>query len=90
MPVAELFATGRIVDLIPALVVLEMLAVTILRWRTGHGIAVVDFISSLAPGVALLLAFRAQAGARDWTPAAAWLVVALVAHLADLVRRWKR
>ena len=87
---AELFASGRIVDVILALMVVEMLVVTIVRWRTGRGIAVVDFIATLAPGVALLLAFRAHAGSRDWTAAAAWLAVALVAHLADLARRWKR
>ena len=86
---AELFASGRIIDLILALVVLEAMLVAMVRQRTGRGIAFVDFIASLAPGVALLMAIRAQAGNHAWTSVAFWLVVALAMHVADLARRWQ-
>ena len=87
---AELFASGRIIDLILALVVLEVLAVAMFRRRTGRGIAFLDFVASLAPGVALLLALRAQAGGHAWTQVAVWLTVALLMHVVDVARRWQR
>ena len=87
---ADLFATGRIIDLILALVAVEAIFLAIVWRRTGRGIAIADLMSSLAPGVALLFALKVQAAGPDWTRTAAWLAVALVAHLADVARRWKR
>ena len=77
--------------MILALVVVEAIVVALLRRRMGRGIALGDFVASLAPGVALLMAIRTQAaGGHAWTKVAIWLVVALVMHLADLIRRWER
>jgi hypothetical protein len=87
--VAELFSTGRIVDLILALIVLEAVVLMIVRAATGQGVAAVDLVSLLAPGAALLLALRATATGHGWVQTAAWLLAALAAHLVDLTRRWK-
>jgi hypothetical protein len=37
-----------------------------------------------------MLALRAALQEAGWTQVAAFLVLALVAHIADLARRWKR
>ncbi|HEY8565920.1 MAG TPA: hypothetical protein VIL65_10505 [Beijerinckiaceae bacterium] len=83
---SDLFASGRIIDLILALVVLESLALMTLSRR--RGIAVLDVAAALAPGVALMLALRAALTDAWWGWVAAWLAASLVAHLFDLSRRW--
>ena len=86
----DLFASGRVVDLILGLMVLE--AVVLLAWRrrTGSGIAPLDLVVNLCAGALLLLALRAAIVASDPSAATPFLAAALVAHLADLARRWQR
>ena len=83
---SELFASGRIVDLILGLVAVEALALVALGRR--RGIAGLDVAAALLPGVALMLALRAALTGAWWAWVAAWLAASLVAHLADLARRW--
>ena len=87
---SELFATGRIVDLILGFMAVEGLALAILRRRIGRGLALADVAANLLSGFCLLLALRAALdGAwRGWTALA--LAAALTAHLADLKRRLTR
>ena len=85
----QLFASGRIVDGIVALVFVE--AAALLAWRAfrGAGPAPLALLGNLAAGLFLLLALR---GALDGS-SAAWiglcLLGALIAHLADLLLRWE-
>jgi hypothetical protein len=83
----ELFANGRIVDLILVLVLVEAIALSVYRRMTGRGLETFDLIVSLLPGVCLLLALRAALTHAPWTSIAIWLAVALGTHLADLWRR---
>jgi hypothetical protein len=83
----ELFATGRIVDLILLLVVVEAAALSIYRRMTGRGLKTIDVVIAILPGVCLLLALRAALTHAAWTSIAIWLVAALGTHLADLWRR---
>lgn len=87
---AALFNSGRIVDLIIALVVVEAMVLFIYRYLTGRGVALPDLATNLLAGVFLLLALRSALlqAASDWT--AVWLAAALVAHVADLATRWRR
>ena len=85
-----LFASGRIVDLIVGLMVLEWVALAAWHRRTGRGIAPLDALASLLAGVFLLLALRAALTTEPWTTVALWLAGALAAHLADVARRWRR
>lgn len=79
---AALFASGRILDMILALTVLEAGALLVWRRRT-------DLLGTLLAGVALLTAVRlAQAGAA-WPWLALALLAALLAHLGDLAARWR-
>ena len=86
---AELFASGRIVDAILALVVVEAALLTVLHRRRGVGVPPPDLLGYLASGAALLLAVRSALVGAPWTSTASWLAAALVAHLVDLARRWR-
>lgn len=86
---SELFASGQIVDLILALVVVEGVLLALLHRRRGVGVAPADLLGVLASGSALLLALRSALVGAPWTSTAAWLAAALIAHLVDLARRWR-
>lgn len=88
--VEELIASGRIVDLILGLVGLQFVAILAYRRVTGRGPAAPDVAFSLLAGAGLLLALRASLTGGGWLWIALFLVVALVAHLVDLARRWPR
>jgi hypothetical protein len=87
---AGMFASGRIVDAVIALMVLEALLLAWLHLRRGRGLAPADLLANLAAGLFLLLALRAALVGAAWPWIAASLAAALVAHLADLARRWRR
>lgn len=84
---ADLFASGRIVDLILGFTVLE--GIVLLAWlhRTARGPAAADVLSMLLPGMCLLFALRCTMTGAWWGWTAASLLAALVTHLADLGRR---
>jgi hypothetical protein len=83
----ELFASGRIVDLILLVVLFEAAALSLYHRTTGRGLGTVDVVTALLPGVCLLLALRATLTHAPWTSVAAWLAAALATHLTDLWRR---
>jgi hypothetical protein len=85
---AELFASGRLVDLILLLVVLQTIALG-LYWRwTRRGIAPADLLPNVIAGACLLLALRLTLGGAGWMACCASLAAAGLAHLVDLRRRW--
>jgi hypothetical protein len=85
--VAELFATGRVVDLILVLMAAEGALLMVLRARTGRGLAPADLALNLLAGACLLLALRAALVGAGWGWVALGLAAALPAHLIDLRRR---
>lgn len=86
---AALVASGRAVDLILALVVVEALFLSALhRWR-GRGVPLADFLPSALGGVCLLLALRGALTGARWTAIVPWLLASFAAHLWDLRRRWR-
>ncbi len=87
---AEVFASGRIVDLILGFMVLEGLALAVYWRSTGRGISPGALFGILLPGALLLLALRAALSGEPWPWIAIWLGTALLAHLHDLRRRWRR
>jgi hypothetical protein len=86
---AELFASGRLIDLILGLMAVEGLALTLLFRRTGKGAAPRDLVGLLLAGGCLLLAVRAALTDAAWVWVGLWLGLALLAHLADLAMRWR-
>jgi hypothetical protein len=79
---ADLFATGRIVDGILALTVLEGCFLVLWRRRT-------DLLITLLAGLGLLAALRLALAGAAWPWLALALLAALAAHVADLARRWR-
>ena len=86
----ELFASGRVVDLILGFMVLEAVGLLVWRRRTGRGIAPLDLVVSLLAGALLLLALRFALAGAAWPAVAGCLAAALGAHVWDLARRWRR
>jgi hypothetical protein len=85
----NLFATGRIVDLILAFTAIEAALLVAWHRRSGRGPAPADLLSNLMSGVCLMLALRGALVGAWWGWIAAGLLAALVAHLFDLQRRWR-
>ena len=86
---AELFASGRLVDFIFMVVVVEA-AVLLLYWqRAGRGISPGDLLPNLCAGALLLLALRVTLGGGGWMPVCGCLAASGVAHLFDVSRRWR-
>jgi len=88
--VGEFFATGEVAGAILAAMLLELVVLLWLRRRTVHGPSIAELFAGLGAGAALLLALRAALRSLGWPHIAAWLIVALAAHLADLTLRWNR
>ena len=84
---ADLFASGRIVDLIIGFMVLEALALCAYRVFFRGSIPASGILTLLLPGLALLLALRGALVGASWIVIAAWLIASLVAHLIDLRSR---
>ena len=87
---AELFASGRLVDLILIVVVIEALALLLLWRRVGRGVAPPDLLPNLCAGAFLLLALRTVLAGTGWMSASFCLAAAGFAHLIDIYRRWRR
>jgi hypothetical protein len=87
---AELFASGRLVDLILIIVAIEA-ACLVIYWRsTGSGVSPGDLLPNLFAGAFLLLALRLSLGGAGWQLCCGSLAAAGLAHLVDLGRRWRR
>ena len=87
---ADLFASGRLVDFILVVVVLEA-AVLLLYWAGARrGIAPLDLLPNLCAGAFLLLALRATLAGSGWMIASLCLSAAGLAHLIDVYRRWRK
>ncbi len=80
----------HLIDFVIAVTLLEMLALTLYHRFTGRGLALVDLVPALGAGLALMLAVRAALSEAAWVWVAAALLVAGLAHLADMRRRWPR
>jgi hypothetical protein len=80
--VSDYFSSGLAVDVILAIVAVELLIV--LRWKRRK---FADFAIGALPGLCLLLALRAALTDADWPWVALWLTLSLPAHMLDARRR---
>jgi hypothetical protein len=85
---ADLFATGRIVDAVVVLMLLELIILTWVRKKTHGGVPMPALLTNLAAGAALLMSLRAALVDDRWQVVALWLIAALIAHVLDLKMRW--
>lgn len=86
---SALFASGRIIDLVVVLTLLEAGALVGFRRMTGRGPALSAFGLNLLSGLCLMLAVRAALVGAWWGFVAVWMLGALALHLADLRRVWR-
>jgi hypothetical protein len=87
---AELFASGHLVDLILVLVAFEA-GCLIVYWRwSRRGVSPGDLLPNLCAGACLLLALRLSLAGAAWQLCCGSLAAAGVAHLIDVARRWRR
>lgn len=84
----SLFASGRIVDIVLAVTILEAVALVIYHRHYRCGLEPANLLATLLPGACLMLALRAALIDDWWGWIAFWLAVAFAAHLNDLRRRW--
>jgi hypothetical protein len=84
----ELFASGHAVDIVLAVMALEAGLLLAYRYRTRRGLSAAELLSVLVPGAFLLLALRGALVGAGASLIAACLVAALLAHVADVARRW--
>ncbi len=86
----ELEVAASLVDLVIAITVIEALALSLLHWRTGRGVAPRDFLINLSSGLCLMLALRSVLRDAGITWLALWLLAAGAAHAIDIAVRWRR
>lgn len=85
----DFIASGRLIELVLVLMAVEAVVLWLLHRRTGRGVAPTEVVIMLAAGASLMLAVHAAlvGAAAHWI--AVCLTGSLVAHLADLGRRWR-
>lgn len=86
----HLFATGQIADVVLVLMAVEGIALTLLYRAKGIGMEPRAVWTNLAAGAALFLALRSALANDHWHVTAAFLIVGLLAHAADLAIRWQK
>jgi hypothetical protein len=85
----DFLASAHIVDLILAVVALEVIVIA-LYWRlTRRGIAPAQLLPNLFAGALLLLAMRLALSGHPWPWYTACLAAAGIANVADLRQRWR-
>ncbi|WP_462322031.1 hypothetical protein [Halochromatium sp.] len=86
---AQLFASGKIIDIILMLVLVEMAALEIVYRITRRAPSLMQLLPNLAAGFLLLLSLRAAIADLSWYLIALPLGLALIAHGFDLMERWR-
>lgn len=86
----SLIGSGRIVDLMLALVALEVIGILLFRRVRGGGVAAVPLLANIGAGGSLMMALRASLMGGSASQVAPWLIAALVFHVLDLALRWER
>ncbi len=81
---AEFFASGRVIDVILVMMLIEGLALTLYHRRTGKGIPPAGLAGFLLSGFVLLLTLRAALTGAWWGWICLGLTASLFTHLADL------
>ena len=87
---AAWFASGRVVDLVVAVIALEAVVLFVRNRRTGRGPALAETWPNLGAGLALAMALRAALTGAAWPWLAAALTAAAMAHAIDLGQRIRR
>lgn len=85
----ELIRSGRLIEAIVVLTVLEGLGLAAYHRASGRGVAPSDIWRNLLSGLSLMLALREALVGAWWGWIVACLTASLLAHLSDLQRLWR-
>lgn len=85
----NLVESGRIVDVMLAFIILEIVVLSIIRQRRGGGVAALPLIVNIGAGGSLMVALRFALAGHSWLAITACLLAALVFHVADIRLRWE-
>ena len=86
---AELFASGRIIDLILLGIIAEVALLPALLRRLGSSLTLLDLLPNIVAGACLMLAVRLSLTQSAWFTIALALLLALAAHVFELTYRMK-
>lgn len=81
------FTSGRAIDVVLAVLAIELLVLQRRYRRHRRGLSPLDLVGQMLPGGLLLLALRCALTGADYRWIAALLCASFPAHLFDLVRR---
>lgn len=84
------FSTGRSIDVIIALVAIEMLGCLLLKQKMQYGSYVKEFVTTLLSGLCLLFALRGALVSASWIYIASGLLVSFCFHIVSLRMFWIR
>ena len=87
---AQLFLSGRIVDMVIAITVFEGIAMAIYHRITGNGVPPRNYALNMASGLCLMLALRFALTNGGWMMVALGLTASGIIHGLDLASRWQR
>lgn len=83
-------AVPLLVDAVIVLTVAEGIGLIIFHKLTGAGVAPKDYLLNLLAGLCLMAAVRSALLENGFAWVVVWLLLAGLAHTADLVKRWRR
>ncbi len=86
--IENLVLSGRVVDLMIVLAVMEVLLIGLSCRFRGRGIDWLPLLVNMGAGLCLMLALRASLTNSGWQWVAFFLVCSLCLHVADVVVRW--
>ena len=86
----DLILSGRIVDIVLVVLLLELIAVSVLYKTRGTGIAPYPLMVNIGAGGSLALGIKASVTGAGWHWIAVWLVTSLVFHVLDVSHRWQK
>jgi hypothetical protein len=87
--IADLITSGRIADLILAIMAIEAAIFGILSRRTGKGPPIGLLIVTMLSGAFLVLALRGALTGAAWPLIAGALTLSMVAHAAFIAVAWR-
>ena len=83
-------STLALIDIAIAITLLEVMLLLAYHRRTGRGMPARAYVPNVCAGLALMVALRASISGAAWVWVAATLLVAGLAHAADMRRRWSQ
>jgi len=85
----QLYQGPLVVDIAIGFITLETLLLWAWHQFTGRGLALADCILTIISGACLMLALRCALTPDGWPGMALFLIIAGIAHGADLRSRWR-